>query len=138
VQSKPGPLAGYPDRLLTLGTATTGEVEWCTQWASSLAIAMTIKNQTPKQGGASVERWLALVHTTLPENTGNLDPVSQFVQGRKAQAAVALKVFNVRNIIGCAHVIPEIATSCKTGDRSNERWIVTINIDLTTWNDVLN
>jgi len=29
--------------------------------------------------GAYVEYWLALVHTTMPENSGNLDPVSKFV-----------------------------------------------------------
>jgi hypothetical protein len=74
--------------------------------------------------------------TTIPENLGNLDPVSKFVQVRKARAAVALQVFTMRNIIGCTHVIPEIATSSKTGDGRNERWIVNSHIDLVTWNDV--
>jgi len=72
----------------------------------------------------------------MPENSGNLDPVSLFVQVRKAPAAVALQVFSVGNIVGSAHVIPEIATSSKTGDRQNERWIVNSHIDLATWNDV--
>jgi len=58
--------------------------------------------------------------TTIPENSGNLDPVSKFVQLRKAPAAVSLEVFSMGNIVGCAHVIPEIATSSKTGDGRNE------------------
>jgi hypothetical protein len=82
--------------------------------------------------GAFVEYWLALALTTMPENSGNLDPVSKFVQVRKAPAAVALPVFSVGNIIGCAHVIPEIATSSKTGDGRNEQWIVNSHIDLAT------
>jgi hypothetical protein len=44
----------------------------------------------------------------------------------------------VGNIVGCAHVIPEIATSSKTGDGRNERWIVNSHIALVTWNDVYN
>ena len=82
--------------------------------------------------------WLSVELTTIPENLGNLDPVSKFVQVRKAPAAVALQVFSVGNIVGCAHVIPEIATSSKTGDGRNERWIVNSHIDLATWNDVEN
>ena len=50
--------------------------------------------------GAFVEYWLALALTTIPENSGNLDPVSKFVQVRKAPAAVALHVFSVGNIVG--------------------------------------
>jgi len=70
--------------------------------------------------GAFVEYWLTLMLTTIPENSGNLDPVSNFVQVRKAPAAVALRVFSVGNIVGRVHVIPEIATSSKTGDVRNE------------------
>jgi len=70
--------------------------------------------------GAFVEYWLAMALTTIPENSGNLDPVSKFVQLRKAPAAVSLEVFSMGNIVGCAHVIPEIATSSKTGDGRNE------------------
>jgi len=88
--------------------------------------------------GAFVEYWLALVLTTIPENSGNLNPVSKFIQVRKAPAAVALPVFSVGNIVGCVHIIPEIATSSKTGDGRNERWIVNSHIDLATWNDVYN
>jgi hypothetical protein len=40
--------------------------------------------------GAFVEYWLALTLTTIPENLGNLDPVSKFVQVRNAPAAIAL------------------------------------------------
>jgi hypothetical protein len=60
------------------------------------------------------------------------------VQVRKAPAAVALQVFLMGNIVGCANLIPEIATSTKTGNRQNERWIVNCHIDLATWNDVYN
>jgi len=88
--------------------------------------------------GALVESWLALALTTIPENSGNLDPVSQFVDVRSAPAAVALQVFSLGNIVGCAHVIPETATRCKTGDGRNERWFVNSHIDLATWNDVYN
>jgi hypothetical protein len=67
-----------------------------------------------------------------------MDPMLKFVQVRKAQAAIALKVFRVGHIIGCAHPISEIATSSKTGDGRNERWIVNSHIDLAPWNDVYN
>jgi len=88
--------------------------------------------------GAFVEYWLALALTTIPQNSGNLEPVSKFVQVRKAPAAVALQVFRVGNIFGCVHVIPEIAASSKTGDGWNEQWIVNSHIYLATWNDVYN
>jgi len=68
----------------------------------------------PKNDGAFVEYSLALALTTIPENPGNLDPVWKSVQVRKAPAAVALQVFSVGNIVGCTHVIPEIANSSKT------------------------
>jgi hypothetical protein len=67
-----------------------------------------------------------------------LDPALKFVHVRKAPAAIALQVFSVGNIAGCAHVIAEIATSTKTEDGRNERWIVNSHIDLATWNDVYN
>jgi hypothetical protein len=49
-----------------------------------------------------------LAVTRLPENTGNLDPVSKFVEVRKDEAAVALQVFSVGNIVAYAHVNAEI------------------------------
>jgi hypothetical protein len=88
--------------------------------------------------GAFIEYWLALALTTIPENSGNLDPVMKFVQVRKAPAAIALQVFSVGNIVGCVHIIPEIATSSKRGDGWNEQWIVNSHIDLVTWNNVYN
>jgi hypothetical protein len=91
-----------------------------------------------KEDGAFVEYWLALALTTIPENWGNLDPVSKVVHVRKALSAVASQVFSVGNIVGCAPVIREIATSSQTGDGRNERWIVNSHIDLATWNDVYN
>jgi hypothetical protein len=97
-----------------------------------------LKIKLQNEDGAFVEYWLPLALTTIPENSGNLDPVSKFVQLRNALAAVALQVFSVGNIVGCAHVIREIATSSKTGDGWNERWIVNSHLDLATWNDVYN
>jgi len=76
--------------------------------------------------------------TTIPENLGNLDPVSKFEQMRNAVAAIALLVFSKGNIVGSVHLIPRIATCCKTGDGRNEPWIVNSHIDLATWNDVYN
>jgi hypothetical protein len=90
------------------------------------------KIKLQNEDGAFVEYWLAMALTTIPENSGNLDPVSKFVQVRKAPAAGTLQVFSVGNIIGCAHVIPEIATSTRTGDGRNERCIVNSHIDLAT------
>jgi hypothetical protein len=90
------------------------------------------------EDGAFVEYLFALALTTIPENSGNLDPIWKFVQVRQAPAAVAFQVFSVGNIVGCAHIITEIATSSKTGDGWNERWIVNSHIDLVTWNDVYN
>jgi hypothetical protein len=68
------------------------------------------KTELQNKDGAFVEYWSALALTTIPENPGNLHPVSKFVYVRKVQEAVALQVFSVGNIVGCAHVIPEIAT----------------------------
>jgi len=96
------------------------------------------KIKLQNEDGAFVQYWLALELTTNPENSGNLDPVSKCVQVRKAPTAVALQVFSVGNIVGCAHVIQGIATSSKTGDGWNKQWIVNSHIDLVTWNDVYN
>jgi len=90
------------------------------------------------EDGAVVEYWLALAHTTIPDNSGNLDPISKLVQVRTAPAAVALQVFSVGNIVSCGHVIAEIATRSKIVDELNERWIVNSHIDLATCNDVYN
>jgi len=76
--------------------------------------------------------------TRIPENSGNLDPVSKVVQVRNARADIALQVFRVGNIVGCAHVIPEIATSSTTWDGLNERRIVNGHIHLATSNAVYN
>jgi len=67
-----------------------------------------------------------------------MDPVSKFVQVRQALAAIALVVSSVGNIIGCVHVIPEIATSSRAADELNEQQIVNSHIDLVTCNDVHN
>jgi len=70
--------------------------------------------------GAFVEYWLALALTTIPENSGILDPVRKYVQVRIALAAVALQVFSLPNIVGCMHVIPQIGSSSRTGDERSE------------------
>jgi hypothetical protein len=95
-----------------------------------------IKQQN--EDGAFVQYWLALALTSIPENSGNLDPESEFVQVVKAPVAIALQVLRVGNIVSCAHVIPEIATSSKTGDGRKKQWIVNYHIDLATWNDGYN
>jgi len=96
------------------------------------------KIELQNKDAALIEYWFVLAHTTIPENLGNLDPVLEFVPVKKSPAAVALQVFSVGNIVGCAYEIPEIATSSKTGDRRNRRWIVISHIDLATWNDLYN
>jgi len=96
------------------------------------------KIKLQNEDGAFVVYCLALALTTTPENSGNLDPVLKFLPVRKAPAAVALQVFRVGNIVGYAHVIPEIPTSSKTADGRNERWIVNSHIVPATWNDVYN
>jgi len=96
------------------------------------------KIKLPNEDGAFVEHWLALALTTIPENSGNLDLVSKFVHVREPPVAVALNVFSMGSIVGCTHVITEIATSSKIGDGRNEGWIVHRDLDLATWNDVYN
>jgi len=110
--------------------ALNGRLRWQLQWPFKIKLL--------NKDGTFVEYWLALALTTIPEKSGNLDPVSNFVQVRKAPTAVALQVFSVDNIVGCAHVIPAIATSSKTGDGQNQRWIVNSHIDLATWNNEYN
>jgi len=79
-----------------------------------------------------IEYWLALPLTTIPDNSGNLDPVSKYVKATKAPAAIALKMFSVGNIVGWAHGIPDIAPCSNTWNGRNERWIVNSHIDLAT------
>jgi hypothetical protein len=67
-----------------------------------------------------------------------LDPVSKFLHVTTTPAAVAVQVYSVGNIVGCANVILEIVISSTTGDGRNELWIVNSHIDLATWNDVYN
>jgi hypothetical protein len=86
--------------------------------------------------GAFVEYSFPLALTTIPESSCNLDPVSKFVPVGNAPAAIAFQILSVGNIVGCAHIFPEIATSSKTGDRPHERRTVNSHIDLATWNDV--
>ena len=104
------------------------------QWQLQRLFTIELLNEN----GAFLEYWLALVLTTIPGNSGNLDPVSKVVQVRKAPAVIAVQVFSVGNIVCCTHVLPLIATSSKTADGRHEQWIVNSHIDLETWNDVYN
>jgi len=97
-----------------------------------------LKIKLLNEDGAFIEYWSALALTTIPENTGNMDPVSKLVQVRHTPAAIALHISSVGNIVVCAQAIPEIATSSKTGDECNERWIGDSYIDPATRNDVYN
>jgi len=108
-----------------------GALNGCLPWELQRLFKINLLNEH----GTFIEYRLALALTRIPENSGKFDSVSPFVQVRQALAAIALQVFCVGNIIGCTHVIPEIATSSITGDRRNERWIVNSNIDLETWNN---
>jgi len=94
-----------------------GVLNWCFPWQLQWLFKIKLLNKDE----VFVEYWLALALTTVSENSGNLNPVSKFIQGRKSLAAVALHVFSVGNIVGFAHVIPAIATSCKTGDGRKEQ-----------------
>jgi len=58
------------------------------------------------EDGPFVEYCLAQALTTIPENLGNLDPISKFSQVRKALVAIALHDFSVGNSIGCPYEIP--------------------------------
>jgi hypothetical protein len=86
--------------------------------------------------GAFWEYWLPLALATIPETSGNLDPVSKFVPARKAPAAIGSQVVSMGNITSCAHLFLQIATSSKTRGGRNEEWIVNSHIDLPTSNDV--
>jgi len=59
------------------------------------------KIKLQNKDGAFIDYWLALTLTIIPENLGNLDPISKFVQVRIALAAIALQVFSAGNIVGC-------------------------------------
>jgi len=106
----------------------------CLPWQLQLLAKIKLLNED----GAFVVYWLALVLTTIPGHSANLDSILKFVQVRKAPAAIALEVFSMGNIVSCAHMIAEIATDSKTGERWNKRWIVNCHIDLAIWNDVYN
>ena len=123
---------------LGMGKAMPWEVlrraGWCLTWQLQWLFKIKLLNED----GAFVEYWWSLALTTIPEHSRNFDPISKFVPVRIAPAAVALEVFSMGNIVGCVHVIPEIATSSMTGDGRKEQCIVNSHIDLATWNDVYN
>jgi len=67
--------------------ALTGRLPWQVQRLFKIKLQNT--------EGDFVEYWLDLVLTTIPETSGNLDPVLTCVQGRNAPATVALQIFSV-------------------------------------------
>jgi hypothetical protein len=111
-----------------------GTLNGSVPWQLQRLFKMNLLNKD----GTFIEYWLPLALTTIPENSGNLDPILKIVQVRKAPASVTLHVFSVENIVSCMHIISGIASSIKIGDVRNERWIVNSHIDLVTWNDVYN
>jgi len=74
------------------------------------------KIKLQNKDGALDKYWLALALATIPENSGNLDPVLKIVPVRNTPAAVALQFFRMGYIVSCTYVIPVIANSYKTGD----------------------
>jgi hypothetical protein len=86
--------------------------------------------------GAFFEYWLALALTTIPQNSWYLHPISKLIHVRKSPVILGVQVFSMGNIVGCALIIPEIATSRKTGDGRNKQCIVNSHIDLASSNDV--
>jgi len=95
-----------------------------------------VKIELLNEHGAFIEYWLALVLTTIPENLGNLDPVSKFVQIENILAAISVHIFSVGNLIDYMHVISELTATSKAGIGGKERWIVNSHINLVTWNNV--
>jgi hypothetical protein len=82
-------------------------MNWLLPWQLQRLFKIKLQNED----GAFVEYWLALALTTIPDNSGNLDPISKFVHVRNAPATVALQDFSIGNIVGCANGIPGIPTS---------------------------
>ena len=72
---------------------------------------------------------------TIRDNSDNVNPVSTFVQARKALAAVDFDVFSWGNIISWDHMIAERVTWCRIGHGQNERCIVNSHLALVTSND---
>jgi len=102
----------------------------CLLWQPQRLFKFKLQNED----GGLVEDWLALALRTIPENPGNLDPVLECILVRKTPAAVPLRVFSMGHMVSCAEVIPQIATSTKTGDGRTERWIDISHINEVTWN----
>jgi len=109
-----------------------GVLNGCLPWQLQRRFNLKLLNED----GAFVESWWALALTTIPANSGNLDPISKFVQVRNSPAADALQVVSVEKIVGCTYVVQEIASTSKTDDGLNKRWIVNRHIDLATWIEV--
>jgi len=78
-----------------VGNRTPGEAFWYSEWVSPVVTATLIQINLQNEDGAYIEYWLGLALTSIPENWGNLEPVSKFVHVRKAPAAVALQVFSM-------------------------------------------
>jgi len=62
-----------------------GVLNGCLPWQ----LQRLFKIQLLNKDGVIVEYWLALALTTILDDSGNFDPISKFVQVRKAPAAIA-------------------------------------------------
>jgi hypothetical protein len=83
-----------------------GAIEICIYHSIKVNVD-NLAGEVPNYDRKYVEHWIALALTTIPENPGNLDPVSKFSQVRLAPPATIYKIFTAENIIGCARVISE-------------------------------
>jgi len=108
-----------------------GHLPWQLHWLFII--------QLLNKDGAFVQYWLALALTTIPENSGKLDPSSKFVPGTNAPAAVALQVFTVGNIVGCTSIgngsnqLQQFRVRVGTGTRQLQRILLYENPDHCNW-----
>jgi len=63
-----------------------------------------------------VEYWLAIILTTLPENSGNLDPLSKYVQVSTEPLANDLDVWSMQNIVDSKQRCQQIANRKQSAD----------------------
>ena len=77
--------------------------------------------------------WLAYVELTRPANGGMPEMASKLVRVIKPMRGEKNAVISAGNIVGAAHVIPEVPLSAGA---ENTGWVVNSHIDLATWNDV--
>ena len=79
--------------------------------------------------GFWIDHRVAFALTTVADNSGKLDSVSQFAGESSSNSGATYQVFSVGNIAGCAYVVPEKPF---TDPSKNGRWLVNSHIDLMT------